>query len=455
MRGSEDEEECLELIRGNESMHNLKLGWHVLRNRSEGNEAISADERDAQEENFFSTGAWSVVPRNSRGIKTLRKKLSRVLLEHIQNTLPRLIYEINNNILTRQNALQKMGRPRQELRDQRAYLVEIAERFERLATDGVRGRYSDSFFRGTYQTFETRKVRALIRNLNRAFHLTLATKGVTSDIEWRDENSKASDEASHRNPNRNNPPDYLQPFIEVFDDFSMPEVISESDMCKDLDRLAAANRGIELPGQPNTDLAFEFFKTQSVSWEDIAKYYLIEAESHARKFVEDLLSYIIPDVKTVNTLLVHHINPFFEKTEKIERDKLQEILRPYMSSYGTPFDTEFQSLYSPRIVDREASRIASLFEETFPGAFTDRGSRGLSHTMIKQVIKASEETRIGEFGTGSIIAMAMTHYHVRVHHHIFRFLTPSLINNLTDITQDVQCKCCRLGGRELPDLQAS
>ena len=90
VRDSADQEECLELIRGEERMHNLRLGWHVLRNKPEGQEDMDPDERDAKEQEFFSTGDWSGVPPGSRGIRTLREKLSKVLLEHIRKTLPGL-----------------------------------------------------------------------------------------------------------------------------------------------------------------------------------------------------------------------------------------------------------------------------------------------------------------------------------------------------------------------------
>src|SRR5262249_29730652 len=104
--GSQNEMKCFQLVRGQESMHKLKLGWHVLRNRPEGRENVSADDRDAEEEEFFRTGAWSNISPTSCGIMYLRKKLSRVLLEHIQKTLPGLIWEIEDKLSTRQNTLE-------------------------------------------------------------------------------------------------------------------------------------------------------------------------------------------------------------------------------------------------------------------------------------------------------------------------------------------------------------
>jgi hypothetical protein len=78
-----------QLIRGQESMHRLKLGWHVLRNRPEGQEDADADDRDAEEDRFFQTTRdWRSIALSDRGIASLRKKLIKVHLEHIKKRFP-------------------------------------------------------------------------------------------------------------------------------------------------------------------------------------------------------------------------------------------------------------------------------------------------------------------------------------------------------------------------------
>lgn len=161
---SQDERKGLQLIRGQESKHKLKLGWHVLRNRPEGQERTAADDRDSEEEKFFQSGAWSTIIPTSRGITPLRKKLSKVLLQHIQRTLPGLIEEIESNLSARQRAIEQLGRPRSEPDELRTYLLEIADRFQRLAHDGIDGRYGDEFFGDLYSNYVRYSERSIVRS---------------------------------------------------------------------------------------------------------------------------------------------------------------------------------------------------------------------------------------------------------------------------------------------------
>ncbi len=253
--GSDDETEFIELVRGQQSMHKLKLGWYVLRNRRRHEQNTSADDRDAQEEQFFQNGAWSRLDPANCGVKNLRKKLREVLLEHIQKTLPGLIEDIERNLSSRQQDLDRYGKARETPDDLRAYLLDIAEKYHRLARDGVEGRYGEDFFGGLYDARETRKLRALLRNLNRAFYDTLEKKGVARKIEWEDTEGTDSDDDAESVEFDNDAegvgshgcrtPKYLKPFLRLFAGFPKPDVVSESHLCKELDTLAAANRGSE------------------------------------------------------------------------------------------------------------------------------------------------------------------------------------------------------------------
>ena len=82
--GFVDEATYLRLAKNQESSHKLHLGWHVLRNRAEDEPSLEG--RDKVEESFFKAGAWAAIPREDRGIESLRKKLSRVLYNHIRNS---------------------------------------------------------------------------------------------------------------------------------------------------------------------------------------------------------------------------------------------------------------------------------------------------------------------------------------------------------------------------------
>lgn len=414
--GSQDEKKYLQLIKAQESVHKLKLGWHVLRNRSEGHEEMSADDRDAEEETFFRTGAWSTISSDSRGITSLRKKLSKMLLEHIQKTLPGLIEDIETNLATRQQALEKLGKPRSETEDLREYLLEIAEKFQRLARDGVEGRYNNEFFGGLYHNaHESRKLRALLRRLNRAFHGTLATKGIDRKIEWEDDETISSRHGSFGYMwDEDDVPEYLESFLELFDRFPEPATVSESDLHDELEDLAASNQGMEFPGLPNSNLGFQLFKLQMKPWSNIADFYINLVIGFAKSFAEQLFVHITgADEQTANAVLIAYVDPFFESKRELLKNKLQEILRPYADAYCPPLDVTFHRTLLSATIRREAARAASLLEEKFPAAFTEKGGRGLTRDDVEQAFSNDQRDGTSEFGVEKVIDMAMTHFQVQ------------------------------------------
>ncbi len=70
--GSTEESKCLQVAKNEEAAHKFKLGWHILRNRTESEAASSGDERDKTETEFFEKGAWSRLPVADKGIAELR-----------------------------------------------------------------------------------------------------------------------------------------------------------------------------------------------------------------------------------------------------------------------------------------------------------------------------------------------------------------------------------------------
>ena len=94
--GYSDERAYIQLARNQESAHKLKLGWHVLRNRAEHEESL--EERDKKEQEFFQDSAWAAVSREDLGVAKLRRKLSRVLYEHVRDSIPSVIEDIDDKL---------------------------------------------------------------------------------------------------------------------------------------------------------------------------------------------------------------------------------------------------------------------------------------------------------------------------------------------------------------------
>ncbi|KAI1422314.1 P-loop containing nucleoside triphosphate hydrolase protein [Xylaria sp. FL1777] len=412
VQGSQDEKKCLQLAKNQESVHKLKLGWHVLRNRPEGRERISSAVRNAEEEDFFKTGAWASISSGNRGIASLQRKLSRMLLEHIQKTLPSLVQEIETKLSARHHALEKLGRPREETKDLRAYLLDIADKFQRLARDGVEGRYSNEFFGDLYNNDETYKLRARIRKLNSAFYVTLVTKGADRKIIWDDDRLQFQNDTITYIRDKD-VPEHLQSYLNLFDQFPEPRSVFQGELHQELEKLAAANQGTEYPGLPNSNLGFQLLRTQVRPWSGIADFYLEQLLSYARRFVEDLFIHIIgADDQTTNAISISYVDSFFENKHDVMRDKLEEIFRPHAKAYYPPIDEDFHRTLLPGTIAREAERVANLLEENFPAVFTDRGGRGLTREQVEETFGNVENTRVSEFGIEKIVDMMETHFQI-------------------------------------------
>jgi hypothetical protein len=111
----------------------LKKGWHTVRNLSarEREKVKALDEtercrtRDEEEEKFLSAGAWGKVSTDVKGIKALRDKLRRLLMDRVRTNLPELINAVRQQKQSRLMQLNTYVKPRRTSEDQRAFLVPI------------------------------------------------------------------------------------------------------------------------------------------------------------------------------------------------------------------------------------------------------------------------------------------------------------------------------------------
>lgn len=431
-----DEKQCLRLVRGEEKLHHLNLGWHVLRNRSRDEQDAAAKSRDATEDSFFRSSAWSCIPTAHRGAQELRKRLSKVLLEHIQKSMPGLISEMTAKLETKQLQLESLGKPRSTPGDLKTYLIDIADSVRRLSQDAVSGRYHDKFF-GNLEDDEL-KLRAQLRSLNRAFGVTLQTKGARREICPPDDSENDDDDNSVSPPTSIVVPEYLQPFLDMYE-FADPEMITESDFQRELERLASTNQGKEFPDIPNANLVVQVFTSQAEPWRGIAEFHVELVTKFAKAFIDRLISHVVgaSDSSTSKAILRQVVDPFFDERRKILANKLDELLLPYTAGFAMPIDSEFRSRLSRKTVKRLTDKFADLMAAELDAAATSTPNpkaKPLSSTAplqssrnrIKRIILEAEDANsedANEFGTEKIIDMVSTAYEMSL-----RSFTDNVIN---------------------------
>ena len=419
LAGSSNAQRYLDLARGRESMHKLALGWYVLRNRSEEERSseVEVDARDDNEERFFRAGAWGSISPTNRGIESLRKRLSKVLLDHIKTSLPDLVRQIEVRLRTSQEDLDRLGKSRSTQDELRSYLHGLAEDFQSLARDAIEGRYGDRFF-GTIDENDKNalKLRAVLRNMNRAFYAIMETKGARYDIEWdewddsdgSDENSDdgGSDEGSERYP------DHLQQYINFYD-VPEPESITEAALNARLRSQAAFTQGMELPGMPSGELVLQFFKEHSKRWPEIAQAHLDQVLERTEEFVAKGFDYLIgADEATADAIWRGCVQPFFHAKKDVLRIKLQELLLPYANARSLPPERDFLAIVTKKTLRRLADRLAHQLEERHPELFQTNVKGPLTRTKIQRAILDWDESKSNEFGTDKALDMMVAYYEV-------------------------------------------
>lgn len=423
---SANEAKFLALAKNEEPLHRLSLGWHVLKNCPES-EDWTLDERDAREASFFpSSRSWGALPEENRGITTLRQKLSRILLDHIKNSLPKLVTQIEDHLATREKRLEKLGPPRDSVRDMMAFLLRIADDFQRIARSAVAGSYRDEFeFFGEpfeddanenasdddprYYYYRTRrgkatrigpvrKLRAIVRKLNCTFHAAMVLRGAhqvvyddrpgVGDLEYQTRFERVVEQC-------------LLPCLVVYDRFPEPEFITKSQLSQDMKAVAVDNQGREFPGTPNTDLVFDFFKKQSGNWKGLANQHLEVMQEVVREFVEQLLLHVVgtSDEYTMGALAAECMDPFFRNQDTVLQDKVGELFTPYESCYCVPIESHF----GEKIVGDSIVPVAATLAHPTNGP----------PKMPRAATKVNSIQDNGYLGTDKAVDLALTYHRVR------------------------------------------
>ncbi|OHF03213.1 dynamin family protein [Colletotrichum orchidophilum] len=405
--GSPNELEYLQIIRGREAVHNLQLGWHVVRNLPDyGTSEVDHDSRDVVERKFFESGSWASIPAIHRGISTLRKRLSHVLHDQIKKNLPGVLEEIQGKLAENETELARLGQARTSPASMRAYLVDIAGGFERLVRDGIQGHYNDPFFGGFDGT--DRKLRSHLRNFNRAIRHILTVQGSSQKISLGVPSSRRQ---------KTMPPHLAEFLYKHPYDLPMPEPITWSEMTTQLERQAAANQGTEFPGYANTNLIMPLFQRQSKPWEAVARLHLKKVIVMVKAFVDQAFEHVagpLGTCSTTSTILSTCVDPFFDAKEEILENKLRELLRPVQEGYALPLDADFQEAMDGRKSDRDFEDASG---DSDSNNASDDSSEGSQHTGTDL------SHRRNEFGTGQAIETMQTFYDMAL-----RTFTDNLIN---------------------------
>lgn len=147
----------------------------MVRNLDSGVSDGSQD-RDAIEKQFFTESNFRSLSATTLGIENLRQRLSMVLFGQIKAELPQLIVDIEFGISSCELALEKLGPARMTLDDQRRFLIDLSDDFQKLCDAAIKGDFEHAFF--TDRSKFDRRLSAMIANMGMEFEEKMRTEGM-------------------------------------------------------------------------------------------------------------------------------------------------------------------------------------------------------------------------------------------------------------------------------------
>jgi hypothetical protein len=316
----------------------FRLGWHVLKNMDSETGEWSLADRDVKEEEFFSQGIWEDLPRSLLGVDKLRNRLSKVLLRQIAAELPSLIDEIEIKSNACRSLLDKLGKPRATLDEQRLYLLHISQSFQSLIKASVDGTYNDPFFEDAQsEPGYQKRIRAVVQNLNLDFAERIARRG-------------------HRREIVDSPRKTAVP--------RGVTATTREDFMDHIQHLVRRTKGRELPGTFNPMIVADLFLEQSSPWEELTRGHIEKVWQAAKKFLSLTTTYVA-DAATSKTLFQKIFEPALKELLGTLNAKSIELLTPHQKSHPITYNHYFTEALQKVRNERSRDEYTRIIKDFF------------------------------------------------------------------------------------------
>lgn len=315
----------------------FSLGWHVVKNRNFTEALYSFEQRNQSEREFFSQGRWAELDPDMLGIDTLRRRLSKLLFQHIQQELPKLYEDLNSKHHQTCLKLNKLGSPRATEHQQREYLLKIAAEFNGLTKAAIDGHYEHSFFRHGNMDFKIeqpikvhpRRLRATIQNSNHKFTELMHNSG--HKYKFQGFAQLIDNEFNDQEPDGFLAGDPVEGASNKKQPKKIPSVASETKILSKenslnwVRKVLICTRGTELSGNFNPTVIGELFWEQSEKWHDLAQDHGEAVSELCKSFVRDLLKQTCP-AEVYERLYTNTIDKILDQRSEAAQKELKKIV---------------------------------------------------------------------------------------------------------------------------------
>lgn len=354
-KGSDSEQAYMRLA-SNEDVF-FHLGWHVVRNRDYSTRDMTLPERNQQESEFFSRGAWAFHEPSRLGIFNLRDRLSTVLKNLILRQIPLVLKECEESIASAEESLRKLGPSRSSAEQQRQYLHQVRQDYFNLVRMAVDGSYSDRFFNNFPSRNHHRCLRAAVQNTLLQF-------------------ARKMQEDGH--------------FWNIVDE---PEALSGAKGCtitrghyvEHVKKVVAQTRGRELPGTYNPLTVEDLFKEQSQNWKEIIDKHVEKVIQISYSQVTEIINYVADEL-TANRLL-KRMSKSMQTLREVTIEKTREIYHRVGHSHPITYNHYFTENIRKSQQKRQEEEIRlALMPYTKNGLL--KAERDVSYYTLDTIIQA-------------------------------------------------------------------
>jgi hypothetical protein len=390
----------------------LERGWHMLKNRGDNQMGLSFEQRNADEDLFFSKGRYADLPRECVGIDSLRERLSKVLLNHLIKELPSLKEEMISKLQGTLTEIQKLGDKRSTTHEQRTVLMKISMRVNDILKSAIKGYYEAPFF-GTINmdaavdaSENIRRFRAVIQHLNIRFADDMRLRGhkYAFGAGPGDEERETEEEAK------------AQEELDSLDDdpqisfLPRPTLLTRKEAVEWVKKTLERSRGFELPGTFQPMLISQLFWEQSQPWQEIADRHINTVASACKEFIGIVLQDNAPpefkdriSALNVDGALTRALDSAKEELVKVLKDKNR-----HPTTYNHYFTTTIQKKRQRK--QRQLAEKASKASEVRVRDFSNEISTRIDPEKLTKTMEAAIELNMDTFSSQEALDMERAYY---------------------------------------------
>ncbi|KAK2037735.1 interferon-induced GTP-binding protein Mx2 [Colletotrichum somersetense] len=342
----------VDLVLGKRST--LKLGYHVVKNRSADDNTSTLSQRAAAEKAFFMAPAWSPV-KDRCGTSTLKLRLQELLFHISKQEIPHVKSDVEQRLRQFRADLEAMGPSRADSNSQRMYLGKLASRFSAVTQAALNGYYAGDKIFGRRPDL---KLITKIMKLNEVFSNVFWKRGHKQHFgpTWDDEGEDSFGRTIDQLPfeihlDRHSE---LEGIIRT-DDYRCPKPL-KGPMMSHIEEVFELSRGPELGTFGGTILA-TVFEEQSEKWEHLTLSHVSNVIVLVHEYIFQLLTELCPEKQVRdnlwNTILLDRLVNSYQRAMSHSRFLLD------IERGGTP--NTFNHYFNANLQKKRCERMTKTF----------------------------------------------------------------------------------------------